>query len=454
MRKIKFIKLFLPLLAISFLILPNDVQAAENEYRLIETRTYKLTTYAGTEYFLDDPVYNVDRIEFKSENQEPIAFKVNSHVNSAYESYPPDFIQYEAGSFPITIDLPETMPIDSFSYQTGKGRTIEVSFYTKMEPFNSVITDLTYTLNNNEVLFEYVLPEDDTFSHLQLYQDGQLLADDITTTSFKVTDLAFDTNYEFTFYSVDIYGAKSTGIARTVNIPENPALIPSGEIFDLTSSVTDTTVNFSYQLPTDNRFSHVKVYRDNQLITDDYKLNTFTDRNLTPETEYHYTFITVNQEGISSNGYRVTVKTNVENDTTPPEPVTEVLAKEKNSGVMLSWEPSNSPDLSHYEIYVNGEYHSKSNVNYTNITNLQNGQEYTFEVIPVDTSGNKAEPSPVAPATPSAEELPIFELPIELSGVGTSVSNWFSEIWLLVAFAVSIPLSFNIGRRIKSLFIA
>ena len=120
------------------------------------------------------------------------------------------------------------------------------------------------------------------------------------------------------FYSVDINGNKSNGITREISIPQNPNLIPSNNIYDLTQSVSDTSVSFRYEMPLDDRFDHLKVYRDNQLITDVYTLNEYIDRNLTPETEYNYRFVSVNKEGISNNGYSITIKTNVENDDIPP----------------------------------------------------------------------------------------------------------------------------------------
>lgn len=318
------------------------------------------------------------------------------------------------------------------------------------------IYNLTYELNNTDIIFNYYLREMETFSHIELYQDGVLLVDNIKTNDFTVTNLDYDTNYEFTFYVIDTNGDKSSGVTRNISISKNPDLIPSGNIFNLTHTVSDKTVNFKYNLPIDDRFSHLKIYRDNELITDTYNLSEYTDRNLEPETEYEYRFVSVNKESILSNGYSVTVKTAELNDDIPPAIPTDLNVKGMNSGIMLDWKANNENDLKGYFIYVNGEKVNKSPIsnNFYNLTNLNNDEEYTIQISSIDTFNNESDKSLSIIAIPSSEELPIFQLDTDLSSIAFSVENWFSEIWLLVAFATAIPLAFLIGSRIKSLFIA
>ena len=50
--------------------------------------------------------------------------------------------------------------------------------------------------------------------------------------------------------------------------------------------------------------------------------------------------------------------------------------------------------------------------------------------------------------------IPTIDLTYNLADVATAVSNWFGSFWLIIAFAVAIPLAFLIANRIKSLFIA
>ena len=127
-----------------------------------------------------------------------------------------------------------------------------------------------------------------------------------------------------------------------------------------------------------------------------------------------------------------------------------------NSGLNINWQQNNENDLHGYYLYLNGVKVNQSPIrnSYFNLTNLLNDESYQISISAVDTAGNESEQSPAFTAIPSSENLPIFKLDTNLSSVVGSVESWFSEIWLLVAFAVSIPLAFLISQRLKSLFIA
>lgn len=51
--------------------------------------------------------------------------------------------------------------------------------------------------------------------------------------------------------------------------------------------------------------------------------------------------------------------------------------------------------------------------------------------------------------TPS---IPTVNLSYNLADVATAVANWFSSFWLILAFAVAIPLAFFVAHRVKGLF--
>jgi hypothetical protein len=48
--------------------------------------------------------------------------------------------------------------------------------------------------------------------------------------------------------------------------------------------------------------------------------------------------------------------------------------------------------------------------------------------------------------------IPAITLTYSLADVATAVGNWFSAFWLILAFAVAIPLAFYVGHRVKGLF--
>jgi hypothetical protein len=49
--------------------------------------------------------------------------------------------------------------------------------------------------------------------------------------------------------------------------------------------------------------------------------------------------------------------------------------------------------------------------------------------------------------------IPSIDLAYNLADVATSISNWFSSFWLIIAFATAIPLAFLIAHRVKNLFV-
>lgn len=50
--------------------------------------------------------------------------------------------------------------------------------------------------------------------------------------------------------------------------------------------------------------------------------------------------------------------------------------------------------------------------------------------------------------------IPSITLTYDLADVATAISNWFSAYWLIVAFAVAIPMAFLIAGYIKGLFVS
>lgn len=49
-------------------------------------------------------------------------------------------------------------------------------------------------------------------------------------------------------------------------------------------------------------------------------------------------------------------------------------------------------------------------------------------------------------------KIPAVILTYDLADVSTSVSNWFSSFWVILAFSIAIPLAFFIAHRVKGLF--
>ncbi|GAV16091.1 hypothetical protein [Paenibacillus sp. NAIST15-1] len=48
--------------------------------------------------------------------------------------------------------------------------------------------------------------------------------------------------------------------------------------------------------------------------------------------------------------------------------------------------------------------------------------------------------------------IPTVSLTYNLADVASGVASWFSSFWLILAFAVAIPLAFYVANRVKGLF--
>ena len=92
--------------------------------------------------------------------------------------------------------------------------------------------------------------------------------------------------------------------------PEIPVdEIAPGNVSNLeVKSKSQSSISFSYKLPTDKDFKEVIVMRDGKEISKTTS-ETFEDTKLLPNKSYSYSFISVDQSGNKSNGETITAKT-------------------------------------------------------------------------------------------------------------------------------------------------
>lgn len=309
---------------------------------------------------------------------------------------------------------------------------------------------------DNSITYSYDFPSDSDFSHIEVYQDEQLIQDKYKLNSIKITGLEPLMNYNFKFIAVDTSGNKSEPYISTIQMPEGPDLIPPLEISDIKHVVSSTSVQFSYLLPIDDDFSHIQVWRNGVIVADNVKINSFNDSVLDYETTYNYVFKSVDMTGNVSNGSSLTVKTMPYVDDIAPLAVAGVDVISGNASLFLSWSASPENDVVGYNVYIDGVKRNGSPVagNSFRMTNLVNGQEYSLQVSAVDTSGNESELTQTFVGVPDSAMLPIFKVDTDLSAVAKSTENWFSQLWLVTAFSASIPIAFFVGGRVKALFFA
>jgi len=123
----------------------------------------------------------------------------------------------------------------------------------------------------------------------------------------------------------------------------------------------------------------------------------------------------------------------------------------RNGSMGVSWLPVSVGSPTSYNVYQDGVKIGNASSTSYNIAKLQNNKTYSIQVSAVNQFG-EGQLSDKVFGTPSAAALPDLSLGYDLKDVVSSVSTWFSNIWLVLAFVIAIPLSFYIGNRVKGLF--
>jgi Domain of unknown function (DUF4959) len=209
------------------------------------------------------------------------------------------------------------------------------------------VTGLTATPKNGAVQLNWTNPTDSDFSALNIYRDGQKVVYKLSSEfdSRLMSGLINGETYNFKVTTVDNDGNESSGVTVTVT-PNNSDVTAPGEITNINADPGEETIKFTYTLPTDSDFSHLKIYRDSELIEGSYKTGSFTDEGLSPNTEYQYKFVSVDTNGNESNGVTKTVSTFV-----PLKDISNLKADPDYNRVDLSWKLPQSTEFKHVNIY-------------------------------------------------------------------------------------------------------
>lgn len=238
----------------------------------------------------------------------------------------------------------------------------------------SNVTNLTATPTFKSVSLSWTNPPETDFAKVKIYEDGvyqkSVTASEDSTAFFA--NLAAETLYTFKITSVDNTGNESVGSSIQVKT------LPLPEVKNIKSLDADAKydrVKLSWELPVDEYFHHVNIYRKvvkeesffKNLFslgattvyaadtTDEYKPmfetngTYWTDLTVDPETNYEYKLTSENTDGRQSQGVTVEIATPQE-----PKPKIEGAAftKSTNEDYVVSWE---EPTTGSIKIFVGGK---------------------------------------------------------------------------------------------------
>ena len=324
-----------------------------------------------------------------------------------------------------------------------------------------LITNVTAEVNETTAVFNYSLPADTDFSHLEVYQNDVLIQDHYTGTTISLDGLQDGTTYDYSFISVDKTGNKSTKFTKSITTKETPK--PAGEIENLTAKAEFDRVDLSWNLPESEAFKHVNIYRDevqetaliDQLLgtrtayaasTKIFETNGtyFNDLTVDSETTYEYTLTTSSTFGIESEGVTKTVETP---EAPPPEIIGGEYTKDPATGDFIySWD---EPTEGQVKVQLDGvDYKTvdsadqqiripKSEIKYDSLGSP------LISLQPIGENGKVGEV--VAPGTIKDTEMPFG--PSDLLGAGVSLFGVVGGILILFLSFLLVPRLIRVIKK-------
>lgn len=319
----------------------------------------------------------------------------------------------------------------------------------------NLVASLRASVSDSLVELNWTNPLDADFSHVKILRDGVTIADNVTENYYFDAGLTNETEYLYELISVDTTGNESAPRSITAT-PSNKDVTPPAEVTSITQDVTLDTITFDFVKPSDDDLDRVILYKDG-VEYDSTTGTSFTVTGLTEATSYSFKFTTVDITGNESPGVIRSVTTLSAVDDVPPSAPTGLSHIVGNGSITLDWNNNLETDLDGYFVYLDGQRVNATPIKSSQyvLNALTNSSDYQVGVTAVDKSGNESPISTVITVTPSESAMPFLTLGgYDLTDVADGVGVWFAGLWLILAFAVAIPLSFYIANRVKLLFLA
>lgn len=360
--------------------------------------------------------------------------------------------KYETVIVPVVMNVTK---IVLTSQTSTRANIVEFDLFTEEVVNNDeskfIIENLSLTnISPTAITLNWSPVQSSYFKEYRIYQGSSLLG--VTTLpSYSISGLQAGVDYSFKVTSVDVLDKEFTSTGSTIYYtPPLPDVTPPEKPLGVKVAADRYTAVVTWTASNDSDLDGYYVYLDGRLVSTLVKTPSFSLGNLKMDTDYEVYVQAVDKSGNKSVDSDV-VKFKTLGLTTVPSAVYGLTGTPYSGSVSLNF--SASPVATHYEIYMNGTKLMETKNTFTNIPNLNNGTAYTFYVVAVNSIGSAA-PSNTVSVTPSAALPPNVTLGYGLQDVSNGVGTWFGGIWLILAFAISIPLAFFVGNRLKGFFAA
>ena len=306
--------------------------------------------------------------------------------------------------------------------ESEKSALVEVDLTPPATP-----TGLAGKISDHTVDLSWAANTEEDMNGYFVWMDGKKLnSAPIKGTSFSVKDLVNTQEYQFELSAIDTYGNESPKSEPIKATPLNltPPVVPTG----VEAKVVDRLggdVELSWTPNTEHDLLGYNVFMDgvkvNSAPLTEPKLAI---NDLEYGKDYFFTVSALNDSKTESKQSE-----KAEADFTAPAKTTGLKGEIGDHTVTLTWAANSEEDVDGYFIYVDGTKLNEEPVTGSTFTvgDLNNTQEYTFEVSAVDTHTNEGSKSDSIKATPLNLTPPV--VPSEVAGEVDVIGRTVDLTW-------------------------
>lgn len=220
----------------------------------------------------------------------------------------------------------------------------------------------------------------------EIYRDGKLVG---TTKQTEFIDNGLNTHTQYEYYIValgtnGVRSENSNTIMAATDVDAYAPTTPTG----LQAVIrADGTVYLTWIASSDNvSVDGYNLYRNGEFIGNTAG-TAYNDKNAEPG--YHEYYV----EAFDNEGNNSLFSSSVYADNMPPQKPVLHISEITPMRITFKWDSEDNVEIDHFEIYKNGEFFKNTKSSEYTDTVVTAGDEYSYYVVAIDTSGNVSEAS-------------------------------------------------------------
>ncbi len=220
----------------------------------------------------------------------------------------------------------------------------------------------------------------------EIYRDGKLVG---TTKQTEFIDNGLNTHTQYEYYIValganGVRSENSNTIKAATDVDAYAPTTPTG----LQAVIrADGTVYLTWIASSDNvSVDGYNLYRNGEFIGNTAG-TAYNDKNAEPG--YHEYYV----EAFDNEGNNSLFSGSVYADNMPPQKPVLHISEITPMRITFKWDSEDNVEIDHFEIYKNGEFFKNTKSSEYTDTAVTAGDEYSYYVVAIDTSGNISEAS-------------------------------------------------------------